>query len=344
MHLRLPRNAQIWLPGYLETMRRRRPAPRHVWLMVGDHYEPLLGEAKPELANDRVRLWRERWPEIASRHRDSAGRPPQYTFFYPEEEYRADLLDPLAEMTQLGIADVEVHLHHDRDTEASFLDRVSRFKDTLSSRHGLLHRIGGELVFAFIHGNWALDNSRPDGRWCGLNNEITLLKQLGCYADFTLPSAPSPAQTRTVNSIYWATDDPLRPKSHDRGIPVCIGGKREGDLLMVQGPLGVRFGNGRWIPRVEMGELAGQDPPTADRVRLWFRLAPQLGEHLFLKLHTHGAQNWNSAMLLGGGLDDLFRLVSQHATARGCQVHFATAWDVYRAIETLRAGGDPAGA
>jgi len=341
--LRLPRNAQIWLPGYLATRWRRRPAPRHVWLMIGDHYEPLLGEAQPELASDRVRLWRERWPEIAARHRDSAGRPPQYTFFYPEEEYRADLLDPLAEMTCLGIGDVEVHLHHDRDTAESFVERVTRFKETLSSRHGLLRRLNGELVFGFIHGNWALDNSLPDGRWCGLNNEITLLKQLGCYADFTLPSAPSPSQTRTVNSIYWATDDPRLPKSHDRGTPVRIGGEREGDLLMVQGPLAVRFReNGRRVPRVEVGELAGQDPPTADRVRLWFRFAPQLGEHLFIKLHTHGAQDKNSAMLLGGGLDDLFRLVGEHAAARGCRLHFATAWDFYRAIETLRTGGDPA--
>ena len=37
--------------------------------------------------------------------------------------------------------------------------------------------------FGFIHGNWCLDNSRADGRWCGLNNELILLRELGCYAD-----------------------------------------------------------------------------------------------------------------------------------------------------------------
>jgi hypothetical protein len=166
------------------------------------------------------------------------------------------------------------------------------------------------------------------------------LKQLGCYADFTLPSAPSPAQTRIVNSIYWATDNPHLPKSHDRGIPVRVGGGREGDLLMVQGPLAVRFGdNGRWMPRLENGELAGQDPPTAARVRVWFEVAPQLGEHLFIKLHTHGAQEKNSSMLLGDGLDRLFRLVAERAAAMGVRLHFATAWQVYCAIEALRTGG-----
>ena len=39
--------------------------------------------------------------------------------------------------------------------------------------------------------------SLPDGRWCGLNNELILLRDLGCYADFTLPSAPSrPSDTQ----------------------------------------------------------------------------------------------------------------------------------------------------
>src|SRR5205807_1625408 len=133
-----------------------------------------------------------------------------------------------AEMARLGVGDVEVHLHHDGEGEDDFVSRISRFTQTLSERHSLLRRVNGQLVFGFIHGNWALDNSLPSGRWCGLNNEITLLKRLGCYADFTLPSAPSPAQTRTVNSIYWATDDPRRPRSHDRGAPVRIRGKEEG--------------------------------------------------------------------------------------------------------------------
>ena len=52
----------------------------------------------------------------------------------------------------------------------------------------------GRVVFGFIHGNWALDNSRPDGKYCGLNNEITLLRDLGCYADFTMPSGASPTR------------------------------------------------------------------------------------------------------------------------------------------------------
>jgi hypothetical protein len=336
---RLPRNAQIWFPGYINSLFRNAASetPTDVWLMIGDHFEPLYGSAAEDTGRERVALWRREWPKIAERHADSDGRPPRYTFFFPEEEYRPCFLDPLAEMTQAGIGDVEVHLHHDFDTEENFLDRLSRFKDTLCSRHGLMHKIDGNLVFGFIHGNWALDNSLPNGRWCGLNNELILLRRAGCYADFTLPSAPSPAQTRTVNSIYWATDDAQRPKSHDTGIPVRIGDAPRGDLLMIQGPLGVRFASdGRIKPRLEMGELAGQDPPSRDRVRLWLRVAPRLGSHIFIKLFTHGTQLRNSSALLGGDLDLLFDAVRFVCEERKLRFHLVSAWEMFRAIEAIR--------
>ena len=71
-----------------------------------------------------------------------------------------------------------------------------------------------------------------------MNNEIEILRETGCYADFTLPSAPSPTQTRKINSIYYAVDDPHRPKSHDWGIDVGSRTRavRRG-LMMIQGPL-----------------------------------------------------------------------------------------------------------
>ena len=99
-----------------------------------------------------------------------------------------------------GVADVEVHLHHDRETRDAFTGKIREYCNRLTQDHGLLRQHDGRTVFGFIHGNWALDNSRPDGRYCGLNNEITLLRNLGCYADFTMPSGSSPTQSRTVNT------------------------------------------------------------------------------------------------------------------------------------------------
>jgi hypothetical protein len=194
-------------------------------------------------------------------------------------------------------------------------------------------------VFGFIHGNWALDNSRPDGRRCGLNNEITLLRDLGCYADFTMPSGDSPTQSRLVNRIYWATDDPLRPRSFDSGVPVEPGKPGSGDLLMIPGPIGIRWKE-RLRPRLETGELAHQDLPNAYRVRRWLELAPRVGSDIFLKLYAHGAQERNSkALLLERGLDRVFELLLAECRRSGHELRYVTTWEMCQAV-LAAAGGN----
>jgi len=348
--MRLPRNAHIWLPGYLKdrAAARLRPAARRIWVAITDHYEPFWGGAGEELATERVELWMKDWPRVAAGVSDSAGRSPVYSFFYPEEEYRPHLMDRLSELVRAGIADVEVHLHHDGEGEQDFIDRISGFTEILASRHGLLHKQNGRPVFGFIHGNWALDNSRPDERKCGLNNELSLLLRLGCYADFTLPSAPHATQTRMVNTIYWATDDPGRPKSHDTGIPVRVDpatADPEAALLMIPGPLGIRsrwLGNGdRVFPRLEIGEVASYDPPTPARVKAWLDLSPRIGDDIFVKLYTHGTQERHSAFLLNEGLRQAFGWMKEAAGRRGQSLYFASAWQLKLAVDAARRGQDP---
>jgi hypothetical protein len=288
-----------------------------------------------------VALWPRQWPDIAARHADSEGRRPVYNFFYPEEEYRPHLLDPLAAMTRDGIGDVEIHIHHDGEGEAAFLDKMGRFLEVLQSRHGLLRRHEGRVAFGFIHGNWALDNSRPDGRWCGLNNEITLLRDLGCYADFTMPAAFEPCQAGPVNVIYRTTDDPERPRSYARGWPVRPGLPAVGDLTMITGPLGLELRGPFRKPRVESGEIAGHALPSAARARLWLELAPRVADHAFVKLFTHGTQERNSGPLLSQGLDTLFTTLEARCREVGARLHYVSAWRAWRAIEALRCSGDP---
>jgi hypothetical protein len=337
--MKLPRSADLWLASYLRDRTRSltRPPAKRLYVAITDHYEPFGGKASLDTARARVAAWQQRWPSIAANApKDAAGRAPCYTFFYPQEEYHPEILDSLA---ALASTDVEVHLHHERDTAELFVEKMRTFLDQLHRTHDLLHHHNGGLVFGFIHGNWALDNSRPDGLCCGVTGELQLLRDLGCYADFTMPSIPSATQSRIVNQIYWTTGDPTRPRGFDRGIQATVGGGTRGDLLMITGPTGLRFSN-RMLPRVETGELAHYDPPTPHRVERWIDLAPRIGDSIFLKLFGHSAREDNAAALLGtdsqpGTLAPMFQWIAQAAVQHNLELHWASAYDLFRAADSL---------
>jgi len=305
-----------------------------VWVAICDHFEPLGYGASNSLASERVDVWRKHWPEIASRYSDSEGHPPQYTFFYPEEEYRPEFIEPLAEMTRSGIADVEIHIHHDGEGRQNFIDRMSRFREILFDRHGLLRRAAdGKITFAFIHGNWCLDNSGRGGRGCGLNDEISLLRDLGCYADFTMPSGAHPSQARMLNQIYWAVDDPQKPKSYDTGVVFDPRSEFRGDLLMIPGPFGFQIRpSGK--PMLEIGDVAGYMDLYEGRVSGWLDFAPRLGGDVFLKLFTHGAQERTSKLYFGEArfLDRLFSYLDVATQRRGISLRYVTAWRMRQAL------------
>jgi hypothetical protein len=347
------RNMQVWLGSYLR--RRRHPTARgpvHVMFCFVDHYEPAWGRVDLETQRRRVDRWHRDYPAMASQHQDADGHPPQHSFFYPEEEYLPEHLDKIADLCANGYGEIEIHLHHDDDTPDNFRATISRFNELLHARHGALSRdpVTGQLRFGFIHGNWSLDNSRADGRWCGLNNELILLRELGCYADFTLPSAPSETQTRTINAIYYATDDPCYPKSHDTGVPVRVGGQPSGDLMIVQGPLGLDWKRRRKgiMPRIENADVRHSCPPTPERVDAWIRTGIHVEgrpEWVFVKIHTHGTQERDMDTLLGAPAHAMHAHLEQaYNDGERYVLHYVTAREMYNIIKAAEAGleGDPA--
>lgn len=346
------RNMQLWLPAYLR--RRKRPAvtgPTHVMFCFVDHFEPMHGRPPLHVQRARVDRWCRDYRALASRHRDADGRPPQHVFFYPEEEYLEEHLEKLELLCRDGYGEIEVHIHHDNDTEGNFRETITRFKNLLHERHGALsrHPETGELMFGFIHGNWCLDNSSPDGSWCGLDNELVLLRDLGCYADFTMPSAPSPTQTRTINSIYYAIDDPTRPKSHDHGPLVRAGGKPVGDLLLVQGPLGLNWRDRRhgFVPRVENADIRSNYPPTPARVDGWIDAGIHVQgrpEWVFVKIHTHGAPEKDAEVVLGPAVEAMHaQLEQQYNDGERYVLHYVSSREMFNIIKAAEAGhaGNP---
>ena len=84
-------------------------------LAVCDHFEPFHDADKQE-ALRRVARWREGFPKIADAFRDADGEPPRHTFFYPVEQYDADVVGGIAGICHATHCETEVHLHHDNDT------------------------------------------------------------------------------------------------------------------------------------------------------------------------------------------------------------------------------------
>lgn len=347
------KNTHIWLPEYLKkrltnmTSAIVNNGPKHIMFCVADHFEPAWNKPLYEIEAGRVDRWLSEYPGLASEFTDADGRHPQHTFFYPAEEYRVEHLNKIAYLCSKGFGEVEVHLHHHNDTSNGFRRKIVQCKDRFV-KHGLLSRDGrtGDVKFAFIHGNWALDNSRNDDRWCGVNDEINLLGELGCYADFTLPSAPDASQTRKTNSVYYAKDDPLKPKSHDTGVDVEVGKRPSGAIMLVQGPLTLNWRKRKYgiFPRIENSELSHNNPPTHDRVDLWIKERIHVRgspEWIFVKVYTHGAQEANSDMFFGGAVRDMHRyLGKKYNDGKAYMLHYVTAREMFNIIKAAESGMD----
>ncbi|MDF1821502.1 MAG: hypothetical protein P1U64_08015 [Alcanivoracaceae bacterium] len=345
------RNMHLWLVDYMSGRRQRVSGrPVHVLFCFVDHYEPMWGGADQETESRRVDRWVKDYPALAARHADAEGRPPQHTFFYPEEEYRHEHLEKLAKLCEQGFGEVEIHLHHDNDTAQGLRAKLDGFLNTLDREHGLVPRHeDGRYAWSFIHGNWALDNSRKDGRWCGVDNELAVLSDMGCYADFTLPSAPSDTQTAWVNRIYYARGRDGQCKSHNRGEPVRRGGAPSGDLMLIQGPLMLNWKDRKFglMPRIENSDIRRSMPPTPERVDLWVKAGISIEgrpDWLFIKIHTHGTQDGDMDTLLGEPAEQMFSyLESRYNDGKNYQLHYVNAREMYNIARAAEAGksGNP---
>lgn len=346
------RGLHQWVPAYISP-REAAPEvvldrePIDVFIAICDHYEPEYGNPTREVALSRVQRWCDDYPRLFGEFHDVDGRPPRHSFFFPQDQYQPDYIDPLAELCHSGFGEFDIHLHHDNDTPEGLEEKLSIFRDALYHRHGVLRRdpVTGKIVYGFIHGNWALCNSRPDGRWCGVDHEIPILLKTGCYADFTMPSAPSDTQTRTINSIYYASDIPGQCKSHDHGVLAKVGGTQpDNSLLMIQGPLTFDFTRKKFgiLPRVENGDLLGNHPPSLRRLHVWLEAGVTVQGRpnwRFVKLHTHGCKPANMEMLLGEKMR-LFHheLAELHALQPNFRYHYVSAWEMAQLVRQAEQG------
>jgi hypothetical protein len=347
------KNVDLIVRAGLVRRRESHAGTRHIFFCIVDHFEPFWHNRDPALARERVRRWYDGYPGVAARFVDRGGRHPRHAFFYPEEEYALEpsCLDLLARLRERGMGEVEIHLHHDRDDSEAMRSRLRAFKRALRDRHGLLHNDArsGEVLYGFIHGNWVLGNSGRRGENCGVDDELVVLRETGCYADFTFPSAPHPSQPPVINRIYYAAGDHHRARAHFQARDAALGRDAGAGPLIVNGPLALNWHRRRHgiLPAVENADLTGINPPSADRVDAWVRAGVSVAgfpRWVFVKAYTHGAQERNAARLLAegpGSLRSLFAdLLARYDDGVDHVLHFTTPWEIYRCVRVLEAN-DP---
>jgi hypothetical protein len=348
----LGKNLHTWIVGWVKhRFVAARPAsrlegPRHLLFALCDHYEPLWGDAPADVGEARVRAWEEAYPRLAGEFRDAAGHPPRHSFFFPGEQYAPSYLDRLARLARAGLGEVELHLHHDRDTAPALRDRIAEYLARYAAHGHLTRDPDGRTRYAFIHGNWCLANARRDRRYCGVDDEIPLLHQTGCYADFTFPSAPDECQPGIVNQIYWPAGDLSASRAYERGERARVGEVRRDRILMIQGPLALARRSGRLSVRIENAALTAADPPSAERVRTWVGQRIHVAgrpEWVFVKVHTHGAPEAQAGALLGEGGRALHRALARYNDGRRWVLHYVTAREMFNIALAAMAGrsGDP---
>lgn len=354
------KHPERWLAAYLlqrlGAWRERVPArgERHLLVAVCDHFEPLWAAddgwaAVPEAVGAaRVRAWHERLPLLAAGYRDSEDRRPRHTFFFPAEQYRPHFLEPLADLARAGLGEVELHLHHDRDTASGLRATIHEALQRFAAHGHLARDRAGRPRYAFIHGDWALANAREDGRRCGVDDELAVLAETGCYADFTFPAAPDECQPPICNQIYWPVGDLKRRRAHYHGERARVGRWYDDRPLLIQGPLALALRARRIPVQLDNADLTHAFLASPARLRTWIAQHVCVAgrpEWVFVKLHTHGAPEDTAASLLGPGGHALHRaLAAVGEGPGGWRLHYVTAREMFNVACAAMQGcrGNPA--
>jgi hypothetical protein len=340
-----------WLPSYLwQRLTRHRPPDRtHLIFALADHFEPGIvpedGSARASYPEQGRRLerWCHEYPVRFGSYRDAEGRPFVHSYFYPAEQYDQPLIARLAEHCRSGWGEIETHLHHGvqgPDSAENTRRQLIEFRDRLAEDHGCLSYWGESTLprYAFVHGNFALANSNH-GRACGVDSEMQILADTGCYADMTLPTGSfHPAQIGKINSIYECALPLTERAPHRKGRNLSRGRSPQIFPLIVQGPLmpALRFGSGsrRWV-RIDNAALTGTNPASLNRLHRWKRAAISVEgrpDWLFIKLHCHGMDPRHEEAMLGSAMQNFMRELTSGAKERNEVLHFVSAREMVNII------------
>jgi hypothetical protein len=341
-----------WLAQYPFTrvgsfMEQTAFEKKHVIITIADHFEPgwsVGGVLDHKTQMERIRAYHRMARDTGEAVCDSEGTKFRHTNFYPAEQYHPEILEVLAEMQNEGLGEVEVHLHHGvgrPDTAENLRSELINFRDILAERHQCLSRSDVSEIpqYAFVHGNLALANS-CGGRFCGVENEMEVLRDTGCYVDMSLPSAPDQSQVGIINQIYEYGGNVRHSVPHRFGKRVAANGKTPVLPLIFTGPLvfdWTRRKRGMPVPRIEDGALTAALGLEPARFRRWLSANVTVAgrpDWIFVKLYCHGFFDQDQSECIGEGAKRFFgELVNESERTGDRQIHFASAREAFNMVQ-----------
>ncbi len=274
--------------------------------------------------------------------RDHDGTPFRHTNFFPAEQYEAPILAKLSALQAAGYGEVEIHFHHgidQPDTAENTRYMLENFRDVLAREHKCLSRENEQATpkYGFVHGNWALANS-AGGRFCGVDSEMQILADTGCYADFTLPSVPYQSQVPRINSIYQCGHPLQEPRPHRSGPSVKVNDRLKLPIIFT-GPLVLdwtRRVRGMPIPRIEDGALAQNYPLSINRFNNWRSAGIGVAgrpDWIFVKLYSHGFFEWDQDAMIGEQMKKFMGdLLDLSERSGKFKIHFASAREAFNMV------------
>lgn len=334
-----------WLPSYFKGLFSKATAPDgqpiDIMFMFVDHFE-LNGK------EDRLHAWNVRYPAMAKKHTDSDGHHPKHSFFYAMDLMHEHELEAMKPVVDAGYGEFELHWHHDHDTPQSYVQKLDAAMEIFHKYDYMKpYKEGQKACFGFIHGNWSLANSRGES-FCGVDNEVQLLKDYGCYGDFTFPALFSTAQPPFANNIYYCSNL-SQTACYFSGRDSSVGqAEKDDEFLIVQGPMTINWRDWRhkWHPTIEDGDI--NQYPTHDdpkRIDAWMNQNIHVKgrpEWQFVKIFCHGAQDHKS--VVSDTTDRMHDYIEQNYNdGKKYRLHYVSAREAYNIIKAAEAGlsGNP---
>ena len=118
-------------------------------------------------------------------------------------------------------------------------------------------------------------------------------------------------------------------------------------LLMIQGPLLLDWKRRKWglLPKIENACIQGGQPPNMRRLDMWLKACiqvPHRPDWYFVKLHTHGASEFNMPVLLGEPMIRFHEELRERArNDSNFHYHYVTAREMANLAICSDAGASP---